>query len=261
MLPFCLTRIFSTGGAAVKTMLSYCAVTTLYVHPFSNCLLSAFTHGPLCLLTCFAFATVFKKCLVTKALALFVLFHVVRKMSFNVIAIDKGAVIVSVVPSSHHKRKLKCCKLTGGVTVSVKPVAKLFLRSTKTSCALVFYYSLNSYLVKFLYTSLMGAACGPPMGQRPVSLSHFVLLGKVPTNFDLLLLSVPCNVAAGCITVCTGRVNVRSSANFFFAFVTLKVTISHLFSKHLMSQKVIARIVRTNLCLIYFYFFNLDSYK
>lgn len=235
-------------------------MTTLYVHPFSNCLLSAFTHGPLCLFTCFVFVVVFNKCLVTNSLALFVVFHVVRNISFKVIAMNKGAMMVSVVPSSHEKRKLKCCNLAGGATVSVKPVFKLFLRSTKISFTAVFYCTFKTYVLKFLSTDLMGAPCGPPMGHRPVSLSHFVLLGKVPTKLDLLLLSVPCKVAAGCITVCTQRVKLRARAKFFFAFVTINVTVSHVFSKGLMSQKEVARIVTTKLCLMIFDFFLLTNY-
>lgn len=246
---------------AVNVMLSYCAVTTLYVHPFSKCLLSAFTHGPLCLFTCFVFVLVFTNCVLTKALALFVVLHVIRKLSFKAMAMKKGALIVSVVPSSHHKRKLKCCKLTGGVTVSVNPVFKLFLRGTKRSCAIVFSCTLKTYVLKLLTTDVIGAACHPPIGRSPVSLSQFVLLGNVPTKVDLLLLSVPCNVAAGCMTVCTQRVNVATRAKFFFAYVTLKVTMDHLFDKQLISGNLIARIVSTKLCLMYFYCFDLATYK
>lgn len=144
--------MFRASRATVKIVLSYCAVSSLYVHPFSKCVLSAFTQGPLCLLTCFVFALVFTNCVATATLALFVVFHVIRKFSFNVIAMKKGALIVSVVPSSQQKRKLNCCKLAGGVTVSVNPVFNLFLRDKNTSCAAVFSCTLNSYMVKFVTT-------------------------------------------------------------------------------------------------------------
>lgn len=177
VLPFCLRSRFSTSGSVVNFVLSYCAVTTLYVHPFSKCLLSAFTEQPLCLLTCSIFVIVFTKCVVTDLLDVFVILHVLRNFTFNVIAISNGAVIVSVLPSSHHNRKVNCCKLTGGATVDFKPVAKLFVRAD-FSCRAVFTYSLLSYLLKFVVTCLMGAPQGRPVGGRPVSLSHFFLIGN-----------------------------------------------------------------------------------
>lgn len=94
-----------------------------------------------------------------------------------------------------------------------------------------------------------------------MSLSHFVLLGKLPTKFALLLLSVPCKVAAGCMTVCTRRVNVATRAKFFFALVTINVTIDQLFDNQLISGKLIAGMVTTKLCLIDKYCFTLATYK
>lgn len=260
ILPFCLARMFRAKGTTMNIVLSYCAVTSLYVHPFSKCLLSALTHGPLCLITCFVFVAVFTNCVLTKILSLFVVLQIIRNLTFKVIAMTKGAVIVSVAPSSHHNRTMKCCKLVGGATVDFNPVVNLFVRSV-CSFRAVFTYSLVSKAVNFITTYLIGAPPGRPIGQRPVSLSHFILLGNVPTKVTLLLLSVPCNVADACMTVCTGRVKVALGSKLFFAFVTINVTISHVFSNGRISGKHVARIVALKLCLMYDYFFVLSTYK
>lgn len=259
VLPFYLSEVFRSEGAAIGIILSSYSLAALCIRPFSGYFLDTFSRRPFYLLAYFLFMLMFLGYLGATTLFIFVLCRMIQGIAFGMVTVGGNTLVVDIIPSSRRGEGLGYYGLTNNTAMSIGPMTGLFLYDAGTSFTTIFALGLAVCLVGLLFASFVSPPCKTKVKREPLSFDRFILLKGIPAGICLLLLSIPYGMTTNYVAMYARQIGIDVSTGFFFTLMAVGMAVSRIFSGKQVDRGRMTQAISLGLLVVMCSFFMLSS--
>lgn len=255
VLPLYLINTFNTPKSEIGLVLAGYTVAALVIRPISGFILDMFNRKPVYLLSYILFVFLFVGYPLAQSILLFGLLRVFHGIAFGIVTTAGNTLIIDIMPASRRGEGLGYFGISNNLAMAMGPMIGLMLHEFFDSWNLIFYTSVASGLLGFIFAINIKTSIKAKYIREPFLFDRFFLLKGWKSGLSLLFLAIPFGMTTTYLALYAEEVGATGNMGLFFSIMAAGLIVSRTFAGTLVDKGKVILVIKTGILILIAAFF------